>query len=88
MKNPRRLASLVAVLGLALAGVMALPHEAKAWWRGGYGYGFVAPPFYGPRVYAAPPIVYAPPLGAYYPQRRFWAPPHWEGRYWVRGYWH
>jgi hypothetical protein len=36
-------------------------------------------------VYAPPPVAYVP--APYYPQRRVWIPPHWEGPYWVRGHW-
>jgi hypothetical protein len=90
MVKIKRLASIAAVLGLAIVGVTAMPHEAKAWWRGGYGYGvgiwvpppvIVAPPYYARPIYAAPPAAYYPP------PRRFWVPPHWEGPYWVRGHW-
>lgn len=47
-------------------GLIAVPHEAQAWWRGGYGYGggFA---FFGPRVYIGPPVVYAPPQVYYAP---------------------
>jgi len=42
---------------LALAGVVAMPGTANAWWRGGpyVGFGFFPPP-----VVVAPPPVYAP----------------------------
>jgi len=43
-------ASASAVLDLAIIGIMAAPHDAKAWWRGGYA-----------GVYVPPPVVYAPP---------------------------
>jgi hypothetical protein len=85
----RHLASVAAVLGLAAVGIAAMPHDAKAWWRGGVGIGvwvppvIVAPP---PVVYAPPPVAYAPP--PYYPApQRVWVPPHWEGPYWVHGHW-
>jgi hypothetical protein len=79
----------VAVAGMAALGIAAMPHEAKAWWRGGIGVGIWVPP-----VIVAPPAVYPPPV-AYYPPppyeygppRRVWIPPHWEGPYWVRGHW-
>lgn len=58
-----------------------MPHDAKAWWRGGVGIGIWVPP-----VYAAPPVVYVPPP-PYYPPRRVWVLPHWEGPYWVQGHW-
>ncbi len=86
---------LAAVLGLAVAGVAAAPHDARAWWAGGYGIGVYVPPivvappvvYPPPPVYVAPPVVYAPPP-AYVPgPRRVWVPPHWEGRYWVQGHW-
>lgn len=57
---------LLGTASLALAiGIIATPHEAQAWWRGGYG-------FYGhciivrPPAYKAPPVYYAPPR-AYVP---------------------
>ncbi len=94
MVTAKRLTSIAAVAGLAALGVAAMPHDAKAWWRGGFGVGIVVPPFvvappvYPPPVYAPPPVVYAPPPVAYYPpQHRVWVPPHWEGPYWVRGHW-
>jgi hypothetical protein len=34
-----RLASVAAILGLAAVGVAIMPHDAKAWWRGGIGLG-------------------------------------------------
>jgi hypothetical protein len=87
----KRLASIAAVAGLAAIGVAAVPHDAKAWWRGGYGVGIVLPPVVvAPPVYVAPPVVYAapPPAVAYYPPpRRVWIPAHWEGPYWVQGHW-
>jgi hypothetical protein len=92
--HAKRLASMAAVLGLAVVGVTAVPHDAKAWWRGGFGVGIVvppvvvAPPVYGPPVYVAPPVAYVPPPPAYYPvPRRVWVPPHWEGPYWIQGHW-
>lgn len=99
MANTRRLTSAAAILGLAAIGITAMPHDAQAWWRRGFGVVWsppiiVAPPVYAPRVYApptayyAPPVVYAPPPAAYYPApRRSWVPPHWAGPYWVRGHW-
>ena len=86
MLNRNTLASLAAVLGLAAVGVIAMPHDAKAWWRGGWGccaVGFVVPP-----IVVAPPVVVAAPPPVYYaPARRYWVPAHWEGQYWVRGHW-
>ena len=77
MGMAKRLAPVAAVLGLAAVGVAAMPTDANAWWRGGYGVGIWVPP-----------VVVAPPPVAYYaPPRRFWVPPHWEGPYWVRGHW-
>jgi len=56
---------------LALAVLVALPlmpGSAKAWWRGGWGWGGpvvvgIAPPpvYVGPPIYAPPPVYYAPP---------------------------
>lgn len=88
----KRLGTVVAVAALAALGVTAMPHEAKAWWRGGYGVGIWVPPVLvaPPPVYIAPPVVYAPPPPiAYYPPppARAWIPPHWEGPYWVQGHW-
>jgi hypothetical protein len=65
MRNTNRLASVTAVLGLAAAGVAAAPHDAKAWWRGGYGVGIWVPPI----VVAPPPVYYPPPPVAYVPPR-------------------
>lgn len=87
---PKRLGTVAAVAALAAAGTIAMPHDAKAWWRGGYGFGFWAPPIVAvpPPVYVPPPVVYTPPPVAYYPPpARVWVPPHWEGPYWVRGHW-
>ena len=88
----KRFGIVVSMIGIALVGIMAVPHDAKAWWRGGFGVGIVVPPVvvapgpvYAPPAYAAP--VYAPPPVAYYAPRRVWVPPHWEGPYWVRGHW-
>ncbi len=86
----KRLASIAAVAGLAAIGVAAVPHDAKAWWRGGVGFGVVLPPVVvAPPVYVAPPVAYAapPPVAYYAPPRRVWVPPHWEGPYWVPGHW-
>jgi hypothetical protein len=85
MVKTKRLASVAAVLGLAAVGVMAMPHNANAWWRRGI---WIAPVYVvPPPVYYAPPVVYTAPPVAYYAPRRFWVPPHWEGPYWVRGHW-
>jgi hypothetical protein len=91
----KRLGSVAAVAGLAAVGVAAMPHDANAWWRGGFGVGVwvppvvVGPPVYGPPpVYAPPPVAYVAPPPAYYPPpHRVWVPPHWEGPYWVQGHW-
>lgn len=87
----KRLGTVVSVAALAAVGVTSMPHDAKAWWRGGYGVGIWVPPVLvaPPPVYIAPPVVYAPPPVAYYPPpaARVWIPPHWEGPYWVRGHW-
>jgi hypothetical protein len=85
MINRKRIASIAAVLGLAAAGVAAMPHEANAWWRRGVWIApvVVAPP---PVYYAGPPVVYAAPPVPYYAPR-VWIRPHWEGPYWVRGHW-
>ncbi|MDR3532010.1 MAG: hypothetical protein P4L90_15855 [Rhodopila sp.] len=103
MVKTKRVASVAGVLGLAVLGVAAMPHDAKAWWRGGFGVGIVVPPVVvapapvyvappvvvaPPPVYVAPPVAYAPPPPAYYPApHRVWVPPHWEGPYWVGGHW-
>ena len=89
------LGSMAAVAALAAIGITAAPHDAKAWWRGGWGVAVVvppvvvAPPVYAPpRYYPPPAIAYAAPPRAYYPgPRRVWIPPHWQGPYWVRGHW-
>ena len=88
----KRVGTVGAVAALALAGIMATPHEAKAWWRGGVGFGVVLPPVVvappPPVYYAPPPVVYAPPQpGYYYLPRRVWIPAHWNGPYWVPGHW-
>ncbi len=94
MSNAKRLTSVAAVLGLAAIGIAAVPHDALAWWRGGYGVGVYIPPVVvgPPIVYAPPPVVYAPPPRVYYAPGyvagpRVWIPPHWQGPYWVRGHW-
>jgi hypothetical protein len=81
----RRFGMVAAVAGLAALGVVAMPHEANAWWRGGFGVGVWVPPV----VVAPPPYYYPPPppVAYYPPPRRAWIPPHWEGPYWVRGHW-
>jgi hypothetical protein len=86
MVRTKRMASVAAVLGLATVGVMAMPHNANAWWRRGV---WIAPIYVPPPpVYYAPPVVYArPPVVAYYAPRRVWIEPHWYGGYWVRGHW-
>ena len=83
----QRLGPVVAIAGLAALGVAAMPHEAKAWWRGGVGV-FVPPVVVAPPAYYPPPVAYYPAPPYYYgPPRRAWIPPHWEGPYWVRGHW-
>ena len=89
----QRLGMLAAMAGMAIIGVTAMPHDAKAWWRGGFGVGVVVPPvvvapapvypppYYAPRVYGPPPVAYLPP------PRHVWVPPHWDGPYWVPGHW-
>jgi hypothetical protein len=87
----KRLGTLAVIAGLAAVGVGAAPHEAKAWWRGGWGVGVWVPPVVvapPPVYYAPPPVAYVAPPAAYYPvPRRVWIAPHWEGPYWVRGHW-
>jgi hypothetical protein len=85
----KRLGSAAVVAGLAAVSVAAMPHNANAWWGGGYGVGIWVPPVVvAPPVYAPPPVAYYPPPPPYYPPpRRVWVPPHWEGPYWVRGHW-
>ena len=91
MLNTKKLASIATVLGLAVVGVTAMPHDAKAWWRGGWGVGIWVPPVVvapPPVYYAPPPVAYVAPPVPYYPApRRVWVPPHWNGPYWVRGHW-
>lgn len=91
MSVAKRLGTVAAVATLAAVGVTCMPHDAKAWWRGGYGVGIWVPPVVvaPPPVYVAPPVVYAAPPVAYYPPppARVWIPPHWAGPYWVRGHW-
>lgn len=94
MVRIRKLASIASVFGLAAIGVAVMPHDAKAWWRGGFGVGIVVPPvvvgppIYAPPVYyAPPPAYYAPPPAYVAPPGRVWVPPHWQGNYWVRGHW-
>ena len=60
----KRLGTVAAIAGLAAIGVAATPHEAKAWWRGGWGVGVWIPPV----VVAPPPVYYAPPAAGYVPQ--------------------
>jgi hypothetical protein len=86
MANTKRLASIAAVLGLAAAGVTAMPRDANAWWRHGIWIApvVVAPP---PVYYARPPVVVVAPPPYYVAPRRVWIPAHWEGPYWVRGRW-
>jgi hypothetical protein len=87
----KRVATLGAVAGMAALGVIAMPHQANAWWRGGYGVGIWVPPVVvappPPVYYAPPPVAYVPPPGYYVAPRRVWIPAHWNGPYWVRGHW-
>lgn len=97
----RRIAAGCVFSALIAAGLLAVPQQAHAWWRGGWGVGVVvppvvvAPPVYAPApvyvapppVVVAPPPVYAPPPVAYYPRQRVWIPAHWRGPYWVPGHW-
>jgi len=84
--------SAAAVLGLPAIGIAVMPHDAQAWWWGGYGVGIYVPPVVvGPPAVYPPPPVYAPPIYApppdYVVGPRVWIRPHWEGPYWVRGHW-
>jgi hypothetical protein len=98
MLQLKRLGTAAMGIGLGACGVIAQPHQANAWWGGGYGVGIVVPPIIvAPPVYAAPayppppplyaPPVYGPPPVAYVAPRRVWVVPHWQGPYWVRGHW-
>jgi hypothetical protein len=97
MVGLKRLGAVASVLGLAAIGTFAMPHQANAWWRGGYGVGIWVPPVVvAPPVYAPPPVVYAPPPVAYapayapygyYPPQRVWVPAGWYGGVWMRGHW-
>jgi hypothetical protein len=90
MSALKRLGAAAAVAGLAAIGIAAVPHEAKAWWRGGFGVRVWVPPVVmAPPVYVPPPVAWVPPPPpAYYrPPHHVWVPPHWEGRYWVPGHW-
>ncbi len=69
----------VIALGLVCACV-AGTRPAQAWWRGGWGGGFVvgiAPPayYYPPPAYYAPPAYYYPPPVTYAPPPAYYAPP-------------
>jgi hypothetical protein len=90
MRLPR-LSAIGAVVGLAALAVTAVPGQAHAWWRGGWGVGVWVPPVVvGPvPFYVPPPVYYGPPPAAYYygPPRPVWVPPHWQGNYWVGGHW-
>jgi len=85
----KRLGGVAAVVGLAAVGIAAMPHDANAWWRGGYRVGIWVPPVVvAPPPYYPPPVAYVAPPPAYYPPpRRVWVPPHWDGPYWVPGHW-
>ena len=91
MLRNRNLRVVLALLGAAAVGMIALPGKAEAWWRGGWccrvGIGVFVPPLVvAPRVFVPPPVYYRPPV-AYYPPQRPWIPPHWQGGYWVPGHW-
>jgi len=76
----KRLGSVAVILGLATVGVAAMPHQANAWWRYGWG---------GVRIWA-PPVVVAPPAAYYGPAPypgAYWVPAHWYRGYWVPGGW-
>ena len=66
----KRCLRLVLVLAVALPGVLSAPPAAHAWWRGGFGFGFVPmvpgpyPYYYPPPVYYPPPIYVPPPVYA------------------------
>jgi hypothetical protein len=93
MMGMKRVASIAAVFGMAAVGVMAMPHEANAWWRHGVWFAgpavvYAPPPvYYAPRVYYAPPVVYAPPPVAYVAPGAVWIRPGWYGGVWRHGYW-
>ncbi len=54
------LGAIATLMGL---GIFLSPGTAHAWWRGGFGGGFI---FIGPPVvYAPPPVYYAPPPVVY-----------------------
>jgi hypothetical protein len=65
MRSPGRL-RLAALAAFAVAATLAAPPAAHAWWRGGFGFGFVpfAPYPYATPYYYPPPVVYAPPVYA------------------------
>ncbi len=75
MPKSRRRRALVATLGagILVAGIVAVPRPADAWWRGGFFFGgptfYVGPPvvYPPPVVFASPPVVYAPPPVTYAP---------------------
>ncbi len=69
----RRLA-VVALAFAALSGVVS-PSPAQAWWRGGVWVGVAPPLYFGPPIYAPPPVYYAPPPVVYAPQPFYVAPP-------------
>jgi hypothetical protein len=92
--NVKRLGSLAALAALVGVGIIAMPGQAQAWWRGGWccgvGIGLYVPPIVvaPPAYYAPPPVYYAPPPAAYYPQQQgVWIPGHWQGGYWVPAHW-
>ncbi len=98
----KRLGMGAVLAGLVAVGVTAMPHDANAWWQGGYGVGVVVPPVVvAPPVFVAPPVVavpayrppvyvapgYGPPPVGFVAPRRVWVPSHWAGPHWVRGHW-
>jgi hypothetical protein len=93
MRFSKRLGTLVAAAALMVAGVLAQPGHAQAYWawRGGVQVWIpapavvVAPP--PPVVYYAPRPYYAPPPAVVVAPRRVWVPAHWRGGYWVPGHW-
>ena len=61
------MAARVLAVVVVFAAAIAMPSAAHAWWRGGFGFGFVplyVPP---PPVYVPPPVYYGPPPVVYAP---------------------
>ncbi|MBV8524374.1 MAG: hypothetical protein JOY71_19970 [Acetobacteraceae bacterium] len=85
MKVVTRLLLLTTIL---VAGAVASPRQAQAWWRYGFGVVVAPPVVVGPPVYVAPPPVAYPPPVYYGPPRPLhWVPGHWSGPYWIPGHW-